>query len=100
MRPREIRFNHGVAWKTVISTYIGAIPASSEAPCVEQIGSGAPPGSAVSTAIAAKVGAAARRSQPAAPEEDWTSPGGAQRCPAQHEACSCFTSAAAFSAGQ
>jgi hypothetical protein len=65
----EISFSQGTEWKALISKYIAAIPLSGDAACVaEQRISGAPPPRApVSSAMIAKVGAAARESQPAAP---------------------------------
>lgn len=63
-------FSQGGAWKALISTYIGTIPLSGDASCAaEQIISGAPPPrTPVSSAMTAKVGAAARDSQPAMPD--------------------------------
>ena len=61
-------FSQGAKWKALISAYIGTIPLSGDAPCMgEQSMSGVPPSADVSTAIIAKVGAAARDSQLAAP---------------------------------
>src|SRR5436190_24317219 len=69
LRRLAISFSQGAEWKALISKYIGAIPLSGDASCVaEQSISGAPPPRApVSSAMIAKVGAAARDSQPAAP---------------------------------
>src|SRR5260221_7258579 len=66
LRRLEISFSQGAEWKTLISKYIGAIPLSGDA--AEQSISGAPlAGTAVSNAMMAKIGAAARHSQSAAP---------------------------------
>lgn len=61
----EISFSQGGEWKALISEYIGTIPLSGDVwPAAEQsISSGAPPRTAVSSAKAAKVGAAATASQ-------------------------------------
>jgi hypothetical protein len=62
-----MRFSQGAKWKALISAYIGTIPLSGDAPCMaEQSISGVPPSADVSAMIA-KVGAAARDSQLAAP---------------------------------
>jgi hypothetical protein len=68
-RPLESSLSQGAEWKALISKYIGTMPPNSEAPCVaEQSISGMPlPTILVSSAITAKVGAAARHSQSAAP---------------------------------
>src|SRR6185369_17932562 len=66
-RRPEISFNHGAEWKALISRYIGTIPLSGEAGAAEQSMSGGPPTTPVSSAMPAKVGAAARLSHPAAP---------------------------------
>jgi hypothetical protein len=61
-------FSQGAKWKALISAYIGTIPLSGDAPCMaEQSISGVPPSADVSSAMIAKVGAAARDSQLAAP---------------------------------
>jgi hypothetical protein len=60
-RRLAISFSQGVEWKALISTYIGTIPLSGDA--AEQ--SMSPPRTPVSSAIIAKVGAAARLSQSA-----------------------------------
>jgi hypothetical protein len=61
-------FNQGAKWKALISAYIGTIPLSGDPPCTaEQSISGVPPSADVNSAISAKVGAAARDSQLAAP---------------------------------
>jgi hypothetical protein len=66
--PPEISFNQGAEWKALISKYIGTIPLSDDASCAaEQSPSAALPSTAVSSAMTAKVGAAARHSQSAAP---------------------------------
>jgi hypothetical protein len=69
LRRLEISFSQGAEWKALMSKYIGTIPLSGDAPCaVEQsISGGPPPRTPVSSAIIAKVGAAARHSQSAAP---------------------------------
>jgi hypothetical protein len=67
-RRPEISFSQGAEWKALISKYIGTIPANGDASCAaEQSISGGPPPTPVSSAMMAKVGAAARPSQPAAP---------------------------------
>jgi hypothetical protein len=65
----EISFSQGAAWKTLISQYIRAIPLSGDAFCADEqsMSAGPPPRTPVSSAKMAKVGAAARRSQSAAP---------------------------------
>ena len=66
LRRLEISFSQGAEWKALISKYIGAIPLSGDA--AEQSISGGPPaGTAVSNAMMAKLGAAARHNQSAAP---------------------------------
>src|ERR1700675_4392773 len=66
LRRLEISFSQGAEWKALISKYIGAIPLSGDA--AEQSISGGPPaGTAVSNAMMAKVGAAPRHNQSAAP---------------------------------
>jgi len=68
LRRLEINFSQGAKWKALISKYIGTIPLSGDAPgAAEQSISGAPPRTPVSSAMIAKVGAAARYSQSAAP---------------------------------
>src|ERR1700751_5075860 len=58
--------SQGARWNALINRYIGTMPPSGEACMAEQSMSGAPvPDSAVSSAIAAKVGAAASESQSA-----------------------------------
>jgi hypothetical protein len=67
-RRLDISFNQGAEWKALISKYIGTIPLSGDAPCAtEQSRSGEPPRTPVSSAMIAKVGAAARHGQSAAP---------------------------------
>jgi len=59
-RPLEISFSQGAEWKALISAYIGTIPLNGdEFSETEQIISGGPK-RAVSSAMIAKVGAAAR----------------------------------------
>src|SRR5258706_14891689 len=59
----------------LISAYISAIPFSGEGPCMPmQSMSGWPPNKPVHSARMAKVGAAARPSQSAAPEALWLPP--------------------------
>src|SRR3984957_11179862 len=67
-RAREISFSQGAVWKALMRTYIGIMPVSGEAP--QSISSGPPPRTAVSSAMTAKVGAAARDRQSAAPPSD------------------------------
>src|SRR5712672_1236631 len=69
LRRAEISFSQGAEWKALISTYIGTIPLSGDTSCpVEHIiAMCPPPRRPVSSAMTAKVGAAARPSQPAAP---------------------------------
>jgi hypothetical protein len=58
---RKISFSQGAEWKALISRYIGAIPLSGDAPPIEHNASGDPaPRTPVSSAMIAKVGAAAR----------------------------------------
>jgi hypothetical protein len=66
---RKISFSHGAEWKALISKYIGAIPVSGDASCAaEQSMSGmAPPWIPVSSAMIARLGAAASDIQSAAP---------------------------------
>ncbi|MEH2589230.1 hypothetical protein [Bradyrhizobium sp. AZCC 1721] len=57
---REISFSQGAEWKALISKYIGTMPPTGNAFAAEQSGSsGPPPTTAVSSAMIAKVGAAA-----------------------------------------
>jgi hypothetical protein len=69
LRRLEISFSQGPEWKALISTYMGIIPLSGDASCAaEQSKSGGlPPRTPVSSAMSAKVGAAARHGQSAAP---------------------------------
>jgi hypothetical protein len=53
-------FSQGAEWKTLISKYIGTIPPRGDALAVEHNASGEPPRTPVSSAMVAKVGAAAR----------------------------------------
>ena len=66
---REISFSHDAEWKALINKYIETIPVNGDAPCeAEQSMSGMLRlWIAVSSAMMAKVGAAARPSQLAAP---------------------------------
>jgi hypothetical protein len=64
----EISFSQGAAWKALMSTYIGIIPVSGDASgAAEQSISSGLPRTAVSSAMTAKVGAAASDRQSAAP---------------------------------
>jgi hypothetical protein len=64
-----IDLSQGAAWKALISRYIGVIPLIGDEPCIAmQSMSGWPLNKPVHSAIMANVGAAARLSQPAAPE--------------------------------
>ena len=69
LRRLETSFSHGTKWKALISKYIGTIPLSNEPSCVVEQSNdrGPPPRTPVSTAMIAKVGAAAKESQSAAP---------------------------------
>src|SRR5713226_4100959 len=69
LRRDEISFSQGAEWNALISKYIGTIPLSGDASCaVEQsISGGPPPRTPLSSAMIAKVGAAARHSQSTAP---------------------------------
>jgi Molybdopterin-binding domain of aldehyde dehydrogenase len=69
LRRLEISFSQGAEWKALISTYIGTIPLSADASCApaQNMSGGPPPTNPVSSAMIAKVGAAARHSQSAAP---------------------------------
>ncbi|SIT58542.1 hypothetical protein BQ8794_50644 [Mesorhizobium prunaredense] len=66
LRRPATSFSQGAEWKALISKYIIAIPLSAHASCGAQIMS-ASPVTAVSSAMIAKVGAAASDSQSAAP---------------------------------
>jgi hypothetical protein len=61
----DVSFSQGAAWKALISQYIAAIPLSGDACCAAaQSMSGGPAlEKAISSAMVAKVGAAARHSQ-------------------------------------
>src|ERR1700754_1292252 len=63
-----ISFSQGAEWKALISQYIAAIPPSGDACCeaTQRISGGPAAGRAVSSAMMAKVGAAASPSQLAA----------------------------------
>ena len=64
----ETSLSHGAKWKALINKYIGTMPVNAEACAAEHNGSAAPPPrTTVSSAMTAKVGAAASDSQPAAP---------------------------------
>jgi hypothetical protein len=69
LRRDAISFSQGAEWNALISKYIGTIPLSSDASgaAEQSISAGPPPRTLVSSAMIAKVGAAARPSQPAAP---------------------------------
>jgi hypothetical protein len=68
LRRLQTSFNQGVEWKTLISKYIGTIPLKGNASgAAEQSMAGGPPRADVSSAMIAKVGAAARHNQSAAP---------------------------------
>ncbi len=61
LRQLVISLSHGAEWKALISTYIGTMPLSGDALAIEHNASGDPPPSTpVSSAMIAKVGAAAR----------------------------------------
>jgi hypothetical protein len=65
-RRRETSFSQGAEWKALMSKYIGTMPLSSGASGpAEQSKSGVPPRTGVSSAMVAKVGAAARDRQSA-----------------------------------
>ncbi|MEH2516924.1 hypothetical protein V1279_002497 [Bradyrhizobium sp. AZCC 1610] len=60
LRRPEISFSQGAEWKALISKYIGTIPPTGDAFAAEQnVSSGPLPTTAVSSAMIAKVGAAA-----------------------------------------
>ena len=58
-RRLAISFSQGAEWKALISKYIGTIPVSGDALAIEHSGD-PPPSMAVSSAMIANVGAAAR----------------------------------------
>lgn len=61
LRRLKISFNQGAEWKALIRKYIGTIPLSGDALIIEHNASGdPPPRTPVSSAMIAKVGAAAR----------------------------------------
>jgi hypothetical protein len=67
-RRLKTSLSQGAEWKALISKYIGTIPLSGDACAAEQSISGVPPlRTPVSSAIIAKLGAAERHSQWAAP---------------------------------
>src|SRR5881397_1382670 len=64
----EISFSQGAVWKALIRRYIGTIPLSGDVPAIEHNSSAdPPPRTQVSSAMVAKVGAAARYRKLAAP---------------------------------
>jgi hypothetical protein len=66
-RRPKISFSHGAEWNALISKYIGTMPPSGDALAIEHNTSGDPPPSIpVSSAMIAKVGAAARYRKSAA----------------------------------
>jgi hypothetical protein len=68
LRRDEISFSQGAEWKALISKYIGTIPLSGDALTLEHNASGdPPPRTQVSSAMIAKVGAAARYRKSATP---------------------------------
>ena len=60
LRRLEISFNQGANWKALMSKYIMSIPLSGDASCRAELIMSAPPVTAVSSAMIANVGAAAR----------------------------------------
>ena len=68
VRRPEISLSQGAEWNALISQYIATIPLSGDAArAAEHIISGEPPSTLESSAKIAKVGAAAKDSQSAAP---------------------------------
>jgi hypothetical protein len=69
LRRDEISFSQGAEWKALISKYIGTIPLSGDASwaAAQSMSGGPPPSTPVSSAMIAKVGAAARYRKSAAP---------------------------------
>jgi hypothetical protein len=67
-RRPETNLSHGPRWKAVISRYIATMPVSGDTPCApaQRMSAAPPPRTDVSSAMSAKVGAAARLSQSAA----------------------------------
>ena len=64
LRRLEISFSQGAEWKALISMYIGTIPVSGDpCPAEQSISIGPAPRTPVISAMIAKVGVAARRSQ-------------------------------------
>ena len=61
-RQPDISFSHGAEWKALISTYMETIPFSSDPCCaaVQNMSGGPPLKAAVTNAMIANVGAAAR----------------------------------------
>src|SRR5258706_3368037 len=70
LRRLETSFSQGAEWKMLISKYIGTIPVSGDASCAAEHSKSSepPPRTPVNSAMIAKVGAAARHSQFAAPK--------------------------------
>src|ERR1700694_3753048 len=68
LRRDEISFSQGAEWKALISKYIGTIPLSGDASCAaaQSMSVGPSPRTPVSSAMIAKVGAAARYRKSAA----------------------------------
>jgi hypothetical protein len=67
VRRLEISLSQGAEWKALISRYIETIPLSGDGSCVaEQSATDGPPPTPASSAMIAKVGAAARDRKPAA----------------------------------
>jgi hypothetical protein len=64
-RRPKISFSQGAMWNAAISKYIGIIPLSSDASCAAEQSTSRGPRTPISTAMIAKVGAAARHSQSA-----------------------------------
>jgi hypothetical protein len=67
LRRLATSFSQGDKWKALISKYIMTIPLSADASCAAEQIMSAPPVTAVSGAMIANVGAAARDNQSAAP---------------------------------
>ena len=69
LRRLAISFSQGAEWKTLISRYIQTIPLSGDASCAaaQSRSWGPAPSTPVVSAMMAKVGAAARHTQSAAP---------------------------------
>jgi hypothetical protein len=75
LRRLTINLTHGAEWKTLISTYMTVIPLNGEASCAAKQIMSAPPAKAVSSAMNAKLGAAARHNQSATPRDTALTPG-------------------------